>query len=376
MPIYKTNGEKDGHKKYIVRINYISDSGEHKQLTRVAYGSANAKNLELELNGKLKNKGEMPIRKIMVRQLYEEYKSVKQYEIRATTFAKLQQVFESHILPTFENHRIDRVTIEMIKDWKIIIREKQLALRTNKTVFTHFRAIFNYALKMEYLPKKPFAKIDNFKSNNDIEKEMQFYTAEEFKIFIRRAKEIASEREKQLNDLSEWNYYVFFNIAFYTGLRKGEIHALKWSDIKGSYLAVKRSVTQRLSGGDKETPPKNKSSIRTLQMPTPLIMILKEHQERQKIFHNYNEDFRICGSTRDTTIQRRNELYSKVLGKTIRIHDFRHSHVSILANEGINIQEIARRLGHSRIEITWNTYCHLYPKEEERAVQVLNSFDY
>ena len=57
---------------------------------------------------------------------------------------------------------------------------------------------------------------------------------------------------------------------------------------------------------------------------------------------------------------------------TIRVHDFRHTHASILVNEGINIQEIARRLGHAKIEMTWNTYAHLYPREEERAVSILN----
>lgn len=56
----------------------------------------------------------------------------------------------------------------------------------------------------------------------------------------------------------------------------------------------------------------------------------------------------------------------------IRLHDFRHSHASLLASEGINIQEIARRLGHSNVEMTWNTYSHLYPQEEERAVGILN----
>ncbi len=56
----------------------------------------------------------------------------------------------------------------------------------------------------------------------------------------------------------------------------------------------------------------------------------------------------------------------------IRFHDLRHSHASLLANEGINIQEIARRLGHSKIEITWNTYSHLYPREEERAIKILD----
>lgn len=57
--------------------------------------------------------------------------------------------------------------------------------------------------------------------------------------------------------------------------------------------------------------------------------------------------------------------YAKYAGiKTIRIHNFRHSHASFLANEGINIQDITRRLGHSKIEITWNTYAHLYPAKK------------
>ena len=53
-----------------------------------------------------------------------------------------------------------------------------------------------------------------------------------------------------------------------------------------------------------------------------------------------------------------------------------HSHASLLANEGINIQEIARRLGHSDIKMTWNTYSHLYPREEERAIIILDKIVY
>jgi integrase len=103
--------------------------------------------------------------------------------------------------------------------------------------------------------------------------------------------------------------------------------------------------------------------------------VLNAQKARQALLHNFTDDFRICNSIKDSPIQRRNKLYSKKTGlKTIRIHDFRHSHASVLANNNINIQEVARRLGHARIEITWNTYCHLYPKEEEKAVEVLNSF--
>ncbi|MGN0148785.1 MAG: tyrosine-type recombinase/integrase [Clostridia bacterium] len=87
----------------------------------------------------------------------------------------------------------------------------------------------------------------------------------------------------------------------------------------------------------------------------------------------------MCGGIqciRDTSVENRNKSYAEKAGlKKIRIHDFRHSHASYLANNGINIQEIARRLGHSKVDITWNTYSHLYPKEEDRAVAVLENIE-
>lgn len=208
-----------------------------------------------------------------------------------------------------------------------------------------------------------------------MKKEMDFYTADEFKKFISVARQNAQEAEKR-GFLSEWDYYVFFVIAFYTGLRKGEIHGLQWGDISKGYLSVKRSISQKLKGGDRETPPKNTASIRTLQMPIPLKKILDEHKKRWKQYEGFNSTFKVCGGTkclRDTSIENHNKKFAQLAGvKKIRIHDFRHSHVSLLANSGINIQEIARRLGHSKIEMTWNTYSHLYPKEEEKAVEILN----
>jgi integrase len=204
-----------------------------------------------------------------------------------------------------------------------------------------------------------------------VKSEMGFYTPEEFERFLAAAANEACKNEEKNNCLSEWNYFVFFAVAYFTGLRLGEVLALKWSDISGAYLSVRRS----LSPANEETPPKNRSSVRTLQMPEPLIVILGEHRERQRRLMG-DADMRVCGGPNyvyRVNILKRNKRYAEMAGvKRIRVHDFRHSHASLLANEGINIQEIARRLGHSRIEMTWNTYSHLYPREEERAVAVLN----
>jgi len=374
MPIYKSNGKKDGLQKYNVRINYFDDSGQPKQLTRVVYGSDVAKNLEMRLNDELKNKGEMPIKKMTVQELFNEYKEAKSYELRKTSISRIQEIYYYYVLPTFENYFIDKITAKSIQNWKTSMERRKLALKTKQLAFIYFSAMISYAVKMEYLHKNPLTRIGNFKKTLGIKAEMKIYTPQEYKKFITTAKEYAEEKEALHKDLSEWNYYVFFNIAFYTGLRKGEIHALKWSDIDSSYLTVNRSMVQNLDGRDIETAPKNQSSIRILQMPLSLMEILSKHKKRQQKLHNFTDDFRICNSIRDTTLQRKNEIYSIKAGlKTIRIHDFRHSHASVLANSNINIQEVARRLGHTRIEMTWNTYCHLYPREEEKAIAILDS---
>jgi integrase len=374
MPIYKAKGKKEGLQKYYVRINYISDRGEHKQLTRVAYGADRAKDLERRLHNEIKTERKMPIKKMTLQELYNEYIAVKTYELRKTSIVKIELVFKYYVLPTFRNHQIGKISGKAIQEWKIYMEQKALAHKTKKMAFVCFSAMMNYAVKMEYINKNPLPIIGTFKNTLNIKADMNVYTPEEFKRFISFAKEQAEEKERLQNDLSEWNYYVFFNIAFYTGLRKGEIHALKWSDINGAHITVNRSITQGIRSEDIESAPKNKSSVRTLQMPTALIEALDAHNQRQKKAHNFADDFRICGNIRDTSIARKNKLYSTKAGlHRIRIHDYRHSHASLLANNSVNIQEISRRLGHTRIEITLNTYCHLYPKEEEKAVAVLNS---
>jgi len=376
MPIYKANGKKDGLQKYKVRVNYTDNFGEHRQLTRTAYGLEAAKDLERQLEKQTTEKEINPASNITVQQLFNEFEESNKYELREITLDKHKQVYRLHIQPLMANVRIDKIIVPVLQKWKLSIEAKGLLIETRKHIYSTFRTLLNYAVKMEYINSNPLLKIGNFKDSSGYKSEMEIYTAEQFAKFIKSAKHSAEEKQLKYNSLSEWDFYVFFNIAFYTGLRKGEIHALKWSDIENSLLTVRRSLTQKLSGEDRETPPKNKSSHRTLQIPLPLIQILEKHKKRQETLDNFSDNYRICGgerSLRDTTLKRRCVAYAESSGlKAIRIHSFRHSHVSVLANEGINIQEIARRLGHSRVEETWNTYSHLYPREEERAIEVLN----
>ncbi len=380
MPIYKTGDKKNGLQKYRVRVNYVDSFGAYKQIERVAYGKDAAKELESRLVRDLNN--EDISMKITVTDLCNEYIRVKRNEVRESTLDRNSKIIKSYIIPFFGSARLGKLTVPQFQRWKTHIDEymtstkNSLSLEYKHKIYSVFRAVLNYAVKMEYIDKNPLTKLGNFKDANIIKNDMDFYTADEFLKFIAAAREQAEQSEQTFGSLYEWNFYVFFNIAFYTGMRKGEINALKWTDISDNTIHVTRSIAQKLKGGDRETPPKNKSSVRDIQIPLPLKDVLTEHYNRLKMLDGFSDDWRICGGVkclRDSTIENRNQKYASAAGlKKIRIHDFRHSHASLLANNGINIQEIARRLGHSDIKMTWNTYSHLYPKEEERALTVLN----
>lgn len=372
MPINKTGVKKDGLQQYRVRVNYTDAAGKARQIERTAYGKDEAIMLEQKLIAEYKDK-RATVSRLTVQQLFDEYEVYHSHETRRTSHDSAMRNLKARVLPTMKDYRLDRLTQPVLAQWKNEIAASELSIVTKRNAYAAFVAMLNYGVKMGYIVKNPLTVLGNFRDADAIdraEERLHYYTPEQFRAFITAAR----EHTVTVND---WGFYVFFCIAFYTGARKGEINALKWTDIEGNIMHIRRSIAQKLKGDDVETPPKNKSSYRDLQLPAPLMAVLNEHKVRQK--ENaplFSEEYRVCGGERplrDTSIDKRNQAYAKAAELPhIRIHDFRHTHASLLANEGINIQEIARRLGHSNVQMTWNTYSHLYPREEERAVAVLN----
>lgn len=373
MPINKTGLKKDGKMQYRVRVNYTDAAGKAHQVERTAYGNAEAVALEQQLIAEYKDKQHSATPKITVQQLCDEYEVYHAHETRKTSHDSTMRALRLRVLPTMADCRLDKLSQPVLARWKNEIAATDLSIVTKQNAYSAFAALLNYAVKMEYIAKNPLVTLGNFKDSNVIDKpaeKLQYYTPDQFCAYIKAVRDLAKS-------VTDWGYYVFFNIAFYTGARKGEINALKWSDIDENIMHIRRSIAQKLKGGDVETPPKNKSSYRDLQIPEPLMKILAKHKERQRAASRlFSDDYRICGGERplrDTSIENKNKAFAEAAKLPhIRIHDFRHTHASLLVNEGINIQEIARRLGHSNVQMTWNTYSHLYPREEERAVEILN----
>jgi len=160
-----------------------------------------------------------------------------------------------------------------------------------------------------------------------------------------------------------------FQILYWCGLRVGELLALTPQDIDfdNKVIRVTKSY-QRLEGKDVITDPKTPKSKRNVSMPDFLCEELKDYIGRlygilptDRIFH-LTKSFLHHEMTRGA---------EKAGVKRIRIHDLRHSHVSLLISMGFSAVSIGNRVGHESVDITYR-YAHMFPTEQTQMAKLLN----
>lgn len=208
--------------------------------------------------------------------------------------------------------------------------------------------------------------------------ELNYLEKEELALFLNAAKTIGLERD-----------YVIFMMLAYTGMRVGELCALKWKDIDFEQHQI--SITKTLYSENKTVKeyeiltPKTKSSTRVIEIDEDLIKVLEEHRARQNevrmrhrnVYHD--KDFVIAKMKSNygypeniSFIEHRTKRLIKLtkLNPNITPHKFRHTHVSLLAELDIGLQEIMDRLGHEDDNVTKNVYWHVTkPKKKEASTK-------
>ena len=159
-------------------------------------------------------------------------------------------------------------------------------------------------------------------------------------------------------------------MLYWCGLRIGELFALTPADFdfKTGTVSVTKSY-QRIKGKDVITSPKTKKSVRVIQMPNFLV---DEIQDYLKQLYGVEDDSRIFPLSKNQ-LKRAMEKGCKASGvKVIRLHDLRHSHVSLLIDMGFSALAIADRVGHESIDITYR-YAHLFPTRQTEMANQLNN---
>jgi integrase len=173
-------------------------------------------------------------------------------------------------------------------------------------------------------------------------------------------------------------------LALNTGMRQGELLALKWDDVdlERGLLRVRRTLTH----ADKAFvlgEPKTKNSRRTIMLTTSAVAALRVHLSRQqeeieRMGSLYQPGGLIFATEAGTIINPSNlrnrslkPLLKRAGLRAIRFHDLRHTCATLLLSKNINSKVVSEMLGHSSISITLDIYSHLLPDMQEKAAQAL-----
>ena len=187
--------------------------------------------------------------------------------------------------------------------------------------------------------------------------EMLFWTKEEYMAFVEEI------MDKPIS-------YYAFEMLYWCGLRMGELLALtpKDFDFAEGIVRITKSY-QRLEGKDMITDPKTERSNRNIKMPDFLVEEMKDYL---KMCYDLKPTDRLFPVTKSYLYRKMDTACKKLGLKRIRVHDLRHSHVSLLIDMGYNAVAIADRMGHESIDITYR-YAHLFPTVQSDMANKLNN---
>ena len=291
---------------------------------------------------------------------FEIYEADKRKRVKENTWESKSHIIRTKIVPYFENRKMEEIEPKDIIAWQnelLSYRDENgepYAPTYLKTIHAQLSAIFNHAVRFYHLTSNPAQKAGSMGSEEH--KEMLFWTKEEYLKFA-----------DAMMDKPQ-SYYAF-EMLYWCGIRMGELLALTPADFDFDKcnLRINKSY-QRLKGQDVITSPKTPKSNRVIKMPK---FLCEEMQEYIGMIYGVKDNDRIFPITK-SYLHHEMDRGAKATGvQRIRIHDLRHSAISLLIEMGFSALAIAQRVGHESIDITYR-YAHLFPTRQTEMADKLD----
>lgn len=322
-------------KTWFCKFYYTSFSGTRKQKKKRGFSlKREAQEWERAFLEKQQGSPDMAFQA-----LYDIYMEDMSHRLRQSTIKNMESVFRERILPYFKDKPIDTITPADIRTWQNIQIDKGYSdgylLRIHKAMVT----ILNYAVRYHDLLSNPCSKAGGIGKPT---RSMAFWTLEQYNSFIQHIEDIKAKTA--------------LDLLFYSGMRFGEMIALTLGDF--DFGADTISITKTFYQNTHTTgPPKTENSVRLITMPASIMQEIRAYTARIYGIKPPDRVFTFTDSLVKGNIKRGAE---KAGIPRIRIHDLRHSHVSLLIELGFSPYLIAERIGDT-VQMVNNTYGHLYP---------------
>ena len=350
MPAYKD--EKTG--KWFAKFYYTNWQGIKKQKWKRGFATKKeALGFERDFLEQQSTNPDMTFQN-----LYEIYMEDMAARLKQSTLLTKKAVLQTHILPFFGSKPINEIKASDVRRWqaKLMSSPNNYSQTYLKKINTELNSIINYAKRFYDLNTNPCGKAGTIGKAKA--EEMDYWTYDEYIAFREGVK------DKPLS-------YICIEVLYWTGMREGELLALSPADIDvdNKTISINRTY-QRIEGKDVFTSPKTRKSKRKIPIPDFLCQELSDYIQSRYML---DADERLFPVTKSYLSHEMIRGCKNTGVKKIRIHDIRHSHASLLINQGCDALMLADRLGHEKVSTTLNTYSHLFPHKQQELVHSLES---
>jgi integrase len=301
-------------------------------------------------------------------------KTYKKHDLRQTTWDCYEMLVRRYIVPAIGSVRLQQLQPQMLQQLYNDVLAKGKSRRTAALIHTVIHAALDQAVQNQVVQRNAAEAAHPPRQEKQ---ERRCLSSEETMRLIEAAK---GER-----------LYAAIVLALSTGLRRGELLALKWEDVdfENKLLYVRRNlVTIRNQEGRTKTrnveqSPKTKTSNRILPLSDELIDLLKEHQRKQEedkttFGEGYQDNGFVFCTTKGTPISPRNfsrfvaRIAEKAGLKGVSPHTLRHTFATRLAELGVYPTVVQKLLGHATVDVSMEVYSHVFPDVERDAIENLS----
>ena len=322
-----------------------------------------------------------------------------------------------HILPELGGLKLSKITALHIQSVYDKLEKQGLAPATIKKGNTAINSVFKYAYRMGVISENPCNRIElpKMKKNTDL----HVWTVPQAKKFLnvlqkdytvnisssdRKIQNTGTEftvKEYKTSKRDRYQFQVLFSLAIFGGFRRGELVALKWSDIdfENKTVTICKAFAKTKTKGQLLKSPKTVSGNRTVVLPSNCFDLLSKWKTEQRRLalvlgskwegkrgKDFDDNFIFIQidsglpMNLDTPYHKFKEVIERYNSSCeneedklpeIRLHDLRHVSASLLLSENVDIVTVSRRLGHSQVSTTLDVYAHAFEKKDVTASNTL-----
>ena len=313
---------------------------------------------------------------------YSQRWLAQRHGLSGNTRELYQSILRTHLIPAFGVVVLTELKPQQIQDFVDILYSKSLSDTTIKRIFSLLHAILQAAVRADHLPRNAAAQIEKPTVRR---RRFEVWSLDQIRKFLGY---LQAEGDR---------YTIAFSLAVLTGMRQGEILGLRWQDVDYGQGVIRMQQTLTHRGTAFQTGGKTAQSVRVIALSQETLRLLEAHQaflmaewEAKQQLHEIDGEQEklaevvlsppalvICtpeGGPLSPRLLHR--LWQRMLKAwqlpRITFHDLRHTHASILLQQGVHPKIVSERLGHASVHMTLNTYSHLLPHLQHDMIEPLD----